>query len=289
MDENASPEDQAEIAPEPDPEAMSTMVSSAAAEGTRRRFDAGKALLSSIVVLLVAVLTLQVIQLRAGLDTKNEVAALAEDVTDLKPLRRDVDVLGEQVAVLGDEISVVVAASAGASPAGVATAAADGSLPAFENSANDPAVLGEMKLVSISGPEYYGGTDVTVDPGDGKARVWMVWAHWCPYCQGELPLLEEWYPANSSRFPDVEFVTVTTAIDETRGNPLQSYLDNEQFPFPVIVDETGEIAGKFGTTAFPFWVVTDASGTVLLRVAGAMDITNVDQIFTQLESMTDSS
>jgi len=119
--------------------------------------------------------------------------------------------------------------------------------------------------------------------------VWMVWAHWCPYCQGELPLLEEWYPANSSRFPDVEFVTVTTAIDETRGNPLQSYLDNEQFPFPVIVDETGEIAGKFGTTAFPFWVVTDASGTVLLRVAGAMDITNVDQIFTQLESMTDSS
>jgi thiol-disulfide isomerase/thioredoxin len=288
MDDTAPPEDPMDAAPDPTPESPYTLVEPSTPGGIRRRFDIVKVLLAAAVVLLVAVLTLQVIQLRSSYQTNDEVAALTEDVTDLKPLRRDVDVLGDQVAALGDEVSAVVAASAGASPAGVAAAAADGSLPAFEDSANDPAVLGEMTLVSISGPEYYGGADVTVDPSDGTSRVWMVWAHWCPYCQAELPLLEEWYPDNAARFPDVEFVTVTTAIDETRGNPLEPYLDSEQFPFPVIVDNTGEIAGKFGTTAFPFWVVTDGTGTVLLRVAGAMDITNVDQIFSQLESMADA-
>jgi thiol-disulfide isomerase/thioredoxin len=146
-----------------------------------------------------------------------------------------------------------------------------------------------MTLATISGPEYYSGTNATFAADDGKARVWLVWAHWCPYCQAELPELEEWYPANAARFPNVELVTVTSAIDDTRDNPLQPYLDAEQFPFPVVVDETGSVSQLFGTTAFPFWVVTDSEGTVMLRVAGALDIASVDQIFAQLETMAAGS
>jgi hypothetical protein len=41
----------------------------------------------------------------------------------------------------------------------------------------------------------------------------------------------------------------------------------------------------FGTTAFPFWVVTDTEGTVVLRVAGALGTASVGQIFAQLETM----
>ncbi len=162
---------------------------------------------------------------------------------------------------------------------------ADGSLPPFQDSANDAAVLNEMTIATISGPEYYTGAEASFDPTDGKARVWMIWAHWCPYCQAELPQLKEWYPANAARFPNVELVTVSSAIDDTRDNPLVPYLDSEQFPFPVIVDETGAVAQLFGTTAYPFWAVTDAEGTIVLRVAGALDIGNVDQIFAQLEEM----
>ena len=79
---------------------------------------------------------------------------------------------------------------------------------------------------------------------------------------------------------------MTTAIDDTRSNPLDPYLDGEQFGFPVIVDESGAVSQKFGTAAFPFWVVTDAEGTVVFRVAGALGIASVDQIFAQLETMS---
>jgi hypothetical protein len=79
---------------------------------------------------------------------------------------------------------------------------------------------------------------------------------------------------------------VSSAIDDSRSNPLNPYLDAEQFEFPVVIDDSGALAQLFGTSAFPFWVVTDAEGTVVLRVAGALGIQSVDQLFSQLETMT---
>ncbi len=258
------------------------------------RRDATKVLLGLVIMMLIGVLVLQFIQLRRSTDLTSEVAALTEDVTDLKPLRRDVDIIGDQMASLDDQIAAAVEA-AGASPVAISgptetdTAALQvdtGNLPIFENSGNDPAVLSQMTLATITGPEYYSGAEATYAPEDGKARVWLIWAHWCPYCQAELPEVETWWPENASRFPNVELVTVTSAIDGSRSNPLTPYLDTEQFSFPVIVDDTGAISQRFGTAAFPFWVVTDADGTVVLRVAGAIGIASVDQIFAQLETIT---
>jgi thiol-disulfide isomerase/thioredoxin len=249
------------------------------------RRDWTKGLLGLVVALLLGVVVLQIIQLQQSSGLEDEVSALTEDVTDLKPLRRDVDILGDQMAALDRQVTAAVEA-AGASQVAIPSQPTDGALPMFEDSGNDPAVLGQMRLTTITGPEYYTGAEASFSPDDGKARVWMIWAHWCPYCQAELPEIQAWWPENSERFPNVELVTVTSAIDDSRSNPLTPYLDSEQFPFPVIVDRTGEVSRQFGTAAFPFWVVTDAEGTVVLRVAGALGVSSVDQIFAQLETMT---
>jgi hypothetical protein len=94
-----------------------------------------------------------------------------------------------------------------------------------------------------------------------------------------------WYEENAAAYPGVELVTVTTAIDPSRGNPLEPYLDDSQFPFPVIVDEELTIASQLGSSAFPFWMVTDGSGTVLVRIPGAIGIDSVEQIFAQLDEL----
>ena len=125
----------------------------------------------------------------------------------------------------------------------------------------------------------------TIDPTDGTKRVWLIWAHWCPYCQQELPEISTWYPENADRFPNSELVTVTTSMDPSRGNPLDEYLEAEQFPFPVLVDEDSKLAAQFGTSAFPFWVVTNGDGTVLYRTAGLIGPDAVEQLFTQLEQV----
>lgn len=249
--------------------------------------DWTKPLLILIVVLLIGVTVLQFLQMRHSSALEREVVALESDVTDLKPLRRDVDIIGSQLEALGEQVT---AASASGSSTAIATQAADGSLPQFQSTSNDSAVIAHMELPEITGSEYYSGEQVTYPAGsDGKARVWLIWAHWCPHCQAELPDLNTWWPENASNYPNVDLASVTTAIDASLGNPLETYLDTEQFSFPVIVDDTGQVATQFGTTAFPFWVVTDNEGRVVLRVAGEIGIDNVEQIFAELETMATES
>ena len=142
-----------------------------------------------------------------------------------------------------------------------------------------------MVLGDVTGVEYYTDTEMTVNPADGTARAWLVWAHWCPYCQQELPPLSDWYTENADLYPNVELVSITSSIDPARGNPLEPYLDELQLPFPAIVDPNLALAEQFGLSAYPFWIFTAGDGSTLLRVAGFLEIEQVAEIFGQLESL----
>jgi hypothetical protein len=71
-----------------------------------------------------------------------------------------------------------------------------------------------------------------------------------------------------------ELVTVSTSISPERGNP-----------FPVIVDPESALAVQMGVSAFPFWLVTDGDGEVLLRVTGLLHLDQVIGLFDQLENL----
>jgi thiol-disulfide isomerase/thioredoxin len=140
-----------------------------------------------------------------------------------------------------------------------------------------------MTLPTIEGIDAYSESAMKIDPADGTKRVWMIWAHWCPYCQQELPDLNAWWADASGNYPTAELITVTTSMDPSRGNPLEPYLEDQQFVFPVVVDTDTRIAAQMGVNAFPFWIVTDGDGTVLFRTAGLLDIDRVETLFSQLE------
>jgi thiol-disulfide isomerase/thioredoxin len=210
-------------------------------------------------------------------------------VTTLAQTQSNLGALESQVAsvdgaVEGLSVDIAAAAQTPSQPSPVASpapAVPDGFLPRYTRGAQDTA-LG-LKLPTIEGTDAYAETATSVDPTDGTKRVWLIWAHWCPYCQEELPGLSDWYPTVADKYPNSEFVTVTTSIDPARGNPLQEYLAAELFPFDVVVDTDTKIAAQFGVSAFPFWVVTNGDGTVLYRTAGLIGLQAVDQLFTQLE------
>jgi thiol-disulfide isomerase/thioredoxin len=210
-------------------------------------------------------------------DLADAVDGLDQHVGDVA---RRVDALGAQVAA-----SSTVSGET-SSPSTPSSTGIEGGLPLFESTQNDPAVLNGMILGTVTGAEYYTGQQASFSPDDATARVWVVWAHWCPYCQAELPEVSAWYSNNATDYPNTELVSVTTSIDPGRGNPLETYLDESQFPFPVLVDADYRLASQFGTSAFPYWVVTDSTGRVMLRVAGTMGIDRVEQIFVQLEEIT---
>lgn len=257
----------------------------AAATGTGSRMRT--ALIAVGVALLAGVVVLQLAILNQVGSASDDLVALNADVTELG---LDVDAVRDRTNALGDQLAGIQVAAAENPSSAPAPASApsvpEGSLPPFESVQNDPAVQARMTLGEVSGTEYYGGSTLTYPSASDKARVWMVWAHWCPYCQQELPELSAYWDENQDAFPNVELVSITTSQDDTRGNPLEPYLDELELPFPVLVDDDLRLAAQLGTTAFPYWVVTDADGTVLLRLSGAIPLEQVAGIFTELEALT---
>ncbi len=228
----------------------------------------------------VGVLLLVQIALLATLvNTNSEVAALRDDVDALSSAAAATPPLAaEAVPPLGSDDG-----ASSAAPEDDVAAGPSGDLPRFLGGGPDVA-LGRT-LGQLAGLEYYSGQDTVVDPSDGVARAYMVWAHWCPFCQQELPLMSEWHAANAADLANFELVSVTTAMNDSGGNPLVPYLDASAFPFPVLVDATGALSQQLGANAYPFWVFTAPDGTVVGRAAGLIELDDLEAVFAELNGL----
>lgn len=238
-------------------------------------------LLTSLVILAVIVLIGQVVVLVGVFNTSSQVSDLSDDVEALTVAATD--------AVSADvgELTELGSGQSSSAPddtrEGGSGTTFGGNLPRFLGAGADPA-LGR-DLGTLAALEYYSGGATTIDSADGIARAYMVWAHWCPFCQEEMPVISEWHEANAASFENFELVSVTTAIDETAENPLVPYLDEGQFPFPVLVDDDGSLSRRLGVNAFPFWVFTAPDGTVIGRAAGFIELDDLEVVFEQLEGL----
>jgi thiol-disulfide isomerase/thioredoxin len=128
----------------------------------------------------------------------------------------------------------------------------------------------------------FDGTAVSIS-ADGTPKAIVFLAHWCGHCQNEVPALQDW--VDEGGLPDgVDLVAVATGTNETSPNyPPSEWLEREGFTPPVIVDdEAGSVANAFGLTGFPYWVFTDATGTVVLRLAGAQGVETIETVVTAL-------
>ncbi len=147
-------------------------------------------------------------------------------------------------------------------------------LPPFQGPDNDAAV--GLPAPEVSGSDF-AGTPVSIEP-DGRAKVILFLAHWCPHCQTEVPLVQTWVSAGG--VPDgVDLVSVATGIDPSQPNyPPDAWLEREGWTVPVIADPTNSVAEAYGLTAYPLWVFVGSDGTVVARAAGEMTIPDLEAL-----------
>lgn len=128
-----------------------------------------------------------------------------------------------------------------------------------------------MSLPQLSGSDYR-GQDVSVTD-DGRPKIIIVVAHWCPHCQEEVPEVQEWID-NNGLPDDVALFAVSTAAEGDAPNyPPEAWLERERWSVPTIADdEHGTARTALGVSGFPFFVFADADGTVLSRHAGRLGI-----------------
>ena len=137
-----------------------------------------------------------------------------------------------------------------------------------------PLARGDDPAVGMPAPEVAGesfdGTPVAITD-DGRPKLLVFLAHWCPHCQAEVPKILDWLEANGAP-AGVEVYGVATATNEDRPNhPPSRWLDREGWALPTLADTAeGEVAEAFGLSAFPFFVVIDEDHQVVQRGSGEL-------------------
>ena len=177
--------------------------------------------------------------------------------------------LGGAIAVIG-LVAVVVAggtSSGGDHPdlQGAPVVAGDSLAPLVAGQADTEA---GNPVPEVRGADF-DGTPVSIE-NNGKAKLIVFLAHWCPNCQAEVPEVVDWLAQNEVP-ADVEVIAVATSISRTRVNfPPSDWLDRENWPVPVVLDSSSSEVGRaFGVSAFPIWAMVDADGNLVTRISGA--------------------
>jgi len=152
-------------------------------------------------------------------------------------------------------------------------------LPEAVDPANDPAI--GQELPAISGTDYTGTQVEILD--DGRPKIVMLLAHWCPHCQEEVPEVQGWLDAEGEP-ADVDLYSVSTAVQAMQPNfPPQDWLQREGWTVPVIADdEDGTVAQAVGVGGYPFFVFVNADGTVAARHAGRLGVAQLEQAVQRL-------
>ena len=124
--------------------------------------------------------------------------------------------------------------------------------------------------------DQYGKTH-TLSDYKGKIVFLNFWATWCPPCKGEMPDIETLYNDYGQNKEDVIFLGVANPSndqyldnnDVSKDKVIQFLKDND-YSFPVVFDETGEILKSYNITSFPTTFMIDKDGNIFGFAPGAL-------------------
>ena len=143
-------------------------------------------------------------------------------------------------------------------------------LAPLEDPSADPAV--GAAAPGLAGSDYAGNA-VTIEPGTDGPMLVVFLAHWCPHCNNEIPVLQQW--DEQGGIPEgLQVVGVSTAVSPDRPNyPPAEWLAEKGWAWPVLADDAElTAANAYGVSAFPFLTFIDADGNVTARASGELPV-----------------
>lgn len=113
----------------------------------------------------------------------------------------------------------------------------------------------------------------------GKVVLVNFWATSCTTCVKEMPSLV----ATHQKFKDRGLETLAVAMSYDPPAYVMNYAESRQLPFAVAMDNTGEIARRYGKVQLtPTTFVLDKQGHIVKRYVGEPDFA---QLHTLLEKL----
>ncbi len=114
----------------------------------------------------------------------------------------------------------------------------------------------------------------------GKPTLLSFWTTWCPYCKAQTPVLI----AAASRYADqIQFIGVNVREEQ---NLVQTYLNQNAIPYPVLLDTGGQVADSYNVSGFPTTYLLDANGVIVNHQIGQLKPEQIDEFLSVLLAPT---
>jgi cytochrome c-type biogenesis protein len=138
------------------------------------------------------------------------------------------------------------------------------------------------------------GNEHTLSDYKGKVVFLNFWATWCPPCKQEMPHIEELYQEYNLNQDDVIFLGVTNPKSDAYPNnqddekdTITSFLETNEYTFPTVFDETGDLFQNYNISAFPTTFMIDKEGNIAGYVPGMMTKDIMQNVINQVVALTE--
>ncbi len=126
---------------------------------------------------------------------------------------------------------------------------------------NQPATVSGRARAGAKMPEFtltnLQGQAVHLSDYAGQVVLVNAWATWCPPCRAEMPALYAFYQAHQAE--GFELLAVNAGEDQAT---VKSFIAQEGFTFPVLLDPGTGVLNGLGIDAFPTSVLIGRDGLV---------------------------
>ena len=162
-------------------------------------------------------------------------------------------------AILGAALALACLALGSAA---VTAAAPD--IPALMRDFGVGPLSGEPSPVAL--PDL-AGERVDLQNQRGHLVMLYFWATWCPYCTREMPSTME---TIHRELRDQGLTILAINLGESRAL-VAPWIEQRHITFPVLLDESGAVAGAYRVRGTPTVVLVDRQGRLLGRTVGSRE------------------
>lgn len=146
--------------------------------------------------------------------------------------------------------------------------------------------------IDFSLTDQYGNIH-TLSDYKGKVVFLNFWATWCPPCVREMPDIEKIYKEYGENNEDVIILGVANPsssaypnnADESKEDII-TFLDDNNYSFPVVFDETGDLLREYYINAFPTTFLIDKNGNVYGYVPAMLTKDMMDNVIQETLDFT---
>lgn len=151
----------------------------------------------------------------------------------------------------------------------------------------DPSQDERQMMLPIELKDQNGNTVNIEKEFKGKVVFLNFFATWCPPCKQEIPDIEKLYEDNGFNKNDVAVVAVASPGQgrEQDEAGVKKFIDEMGIKYPVLMDTTGEVFGKYQVYSLPTTFLIDKEGKIYGYVTGGITRDVMDKAVNETKNL----